>query len=218
MIPHVLHHIWVGPKPLPVDLIEPWAEMHPEWELRLWREADIRAFRLRNAGVFERYLLAGLWHGAANVARVEIVERLGGVYVDMDTVPLRRLDSGPFMGAEVGLFCGRVQPRPEYPGLIGNAYIGAVPHHPVLRTAMRIIEANASNPTPPWIKTGVVPFSNAVATWQKRGRDDIYVAPTHVFYPHDKHGDPAPPGLGDTYARHLWGSTIKTAWKYGDPV
>lgn len=217
MIPHVLHHIWLGPTPLPSELIEPWHALHPTWEHRLWREADIRAFGLRNVQLFERYHARGVWHGAANVARVEILERLGGVYVDMDTVPLRRLDPGPFMKPSVGLFCGRVQPREDYPGLVGNAYIGAIPHHPVLRTAMRLIASRDAD-NPPWIKSGVVPFSRAVESWQRRGRDDIYVAPTHVFYPEDKHGDPAPTGRGATYARHLWGSTIRSPWHYGDPT
>ena len=215
MIAHVLHHIWVGPNSDPIDLIRAWREMHPGWELRLWREADIRAFGLRNGDAFEAYLELRLWHGAANVARVEIVERLGGVYVDMDTIPLRPFDGGTFM--RHGLFAGYVQPRPEYPGLIGNAYIGAVPGHPVLRTAMRMI-ANRRRLRPPWINTGVVVFTRAVEASLRRGVDDIYIAPVHVFFPHDKIGIPAPPGRGLTYARHLWGSTKKSPWRYGRPV
>jgi len=92
-----------------------------------------------------------------------------------------------------------------------------VPHHPVLRRAMRMI-ARRDGMTPPWIKTGVLVFSNAVKATLARGRDDIYIAPTHVFYPHDKYGILAPSGRGLTYAQHFWGSTKLSGWNYGDPV
>lgn len=212
MIPHVLHHVWVGPKPVPWELVTPWRDFHPGWEFRLWQEPDLHW--LRHQAAFDAYIRAGTWHGAANIARIEILEREGGVYVDMDTVPLRPLGAHHL---RAGLFAGYVQPRPEYPELIGNAYIGAIPHHPVLRTASRLIAARRRL-DPPWIETGVLPFSRAVHSWQRRGRADIYVAPTHVFYPVDKHGHEAPAGRGLTYARHLWGSTIRSEWHYGDPT
>lgn len=215
MIPRILHYIWVGSKPLPTELIDNWREMHPNWAHQVWREDDIRALGLRNADAFEAYLRMGVWHGAANVARVEIVERVGGVYVDADTVPLRPFDRGSFMRA--GLFAGYVQPRPEYPGLIGNAYIGAVPGHPALRIASRLI-AKRDDLMPPWIKTGVLVFTRAVQKAQANGIEDIHIAPPHVFFPHDKHGNPAPAGKGATYARHLWGSTKAVPWNYGDPI
>ena len=217
MIPRTLHHVWVGPKPVPFPLVEAWRAMHPNWEHRLWRERDIRAFGLRNANAFAKYMRLGLWHGAVNVARIEILNREGGVYVDMDTVPMRPFGNAVFMRSKIGLFAGYVQPRPEYPGLIGNAYIGAVPGHPVLRIAMDTI-ARCKRLTPPYVQTGVLPFSNAVKASQALGRDDIYIAPTHVFYPVDKDGIAAPEGKGRIYARHFWGSTVSTPWNYGDPV
>lgn len=215
MIPRAFHQIWLGPRPVPVELIEPWKAMHPRWEHTLWRETDIRVFGLHNRRAFEEYLRLGLWHGAANVARIEILDRLGGVYVDVDTVPLRAFDKGVFMRA--GLFAGYANPRPEYPGLISNTYVGAEAGHPVLGTVTRLIRAQ-KRLVPPWKTTGVLLLTRAIHTWQRRGRADIYLAPPHVFFPEDKYGNPAEPGFGATYSRHLWGSSDASTWTYGEAV
>jgi len=211
MIPRILHHIWLGPLPVPMEMIQPWRDLHPRWEHRLWREADIRALGLSNESAFERYLRGRRWHGAANVARYEILYREGGVYVDVDTVPLGSLKNAPFMRRPVTLWAAYVQPRPQYPGLIGNAYIGAEPRHPVLRAAMDLI---ASDPhlVPPWVHSGVVAFTKAVAAVGPRA--DIRILPTKTFFPHDRFGRPAPEARATTYARHLWGSTRGSGWTY----
>lgn len=211
MIPHTLHHIWVGPAPVPQSLIEPWYEMHPDWEHQLWTEDTLRQFGLQNQVAFDSYLKGQRWHGAANVARYEVVNAFGGVYVDTDTVPLRRLDRGPFMREGVDLFAGLVQPREARPGLIGNAYIGAVPAHPILQDAIERI-GRLKRLVPPYKTTGVYLFTDVV---EAHGEDPaVRIMPTHTFFPHDKVGEPAPAGRGATYAEHLWGSTRVSSWEY----
>lgn len=211
MIPRILHAIWVGPAPVPASLLQAWQDMHPEWEFYLWREDDLRQLPLQNLAAFDRYLTGKRWHGAANVARYEVLDVFGGVYVDADTVPLRAFHRGPFMRDEVELFAGYVQPRPERPGLIGNAYIGAVPGHPILRDCIRTI-GKLDRLVPPYKTSGVYLFTDAV---ERHGADPaVRIMPTHTFFPHDKLGVPAPAGKGATYAEHMWGSTRVSSWQY----
>jgi mannosyltransferase OCH1-like enzyme len=211
MIPRLLHHIWVGPEPVPTSLIEPWLEMHPGWDHVLWREDELRSFGLVNQRAFEAYLKGRRWHGAANVARYEVLARLGGVYVDMDTRPLRPFDKGPFMRDDVELFAGYVQPREARPGLIGNAYIGAITEHPILVDAIARI-GKLAHLVPPFKTTGVYLFTDVV---EAHGDDEhVRIMPTHTLFPHDKVGAEAPKGRGATYAEHLWGSTRVSPWKY----
>lgn len=208
-IPKRLHAIWVGPKPLPASLLKAWEAMHPAWDLHLWREAELEQLPLVNRAAFDAYLTGGRWHGAANVARYEVLHQLGGVYIDVDTVPLRPFDRGPFMRAD--LFAGYVQPRPERPGLIGNAYIGAVPEHPILADCIASI-SRLERLVPPYKRTGVYLFTEAV---ERHGADDaVRIMPTHTFFPHDKVGEAAPRGRGVSYAEHLWGSTRVSEWEY----
>ncbi len=205
-----MHFIWVGPNTLPASLIGAWRDMHPSWEVHVWREPELAALGLVNQRAFDAYLTGKRWHGAANVARYEIVHRWGGVYIDVDTVPLRPFDRGPFMKPGVSLFAGYVQPRTGRPGLIGNAYIGAEPEHPVLAECISRI-GKLTHLVPPYRQTGVYLFTDAV---EAVADESVRIMPTHTFFPHDKVGADAPGGRGASYAEHLWGSTRVSEWEY----
>jgi len=84
VIPKRLHHIWVGPRALPTEWVTAWAAMHPGWTTKVWREADLAALPMKNRALFKRQMAAECWHGAADVARLEILYQQGGVYTDVD--------------------------------------------------------------------------------------------------------------------------------------
>jgi prepilin-type processing-associated H-X9-DG protein len=83
-IPQVIHIIWLGTKP-PPSCVSSWeehfAERYPEWRVKVWRDKDIEHFKLKNQVQFEA---AKYFAGKADIARLEIVEREGGVYIDAD--------------------------------------------------------------------------------------------------------------------------------------
>src|SRR5262245_53320466 len=81
VIPRVLHQIWLGEEPFPYERErETWRRQHPSWKLELWTEADVPgdlelrevANRLRQPA--ER----------ADILRLELLHRHGGVYLDAD--------------------------------------------------------------------------------------------------------------------------------------
>jgi hypothetical protein len=50
--------------------------MNPEFEYLMWGQPDIAEFGLRNAALFDRFISEGIFDGAADVARAEILYRL----------------------------------------------------------------------------------------------------------------------------------------------
>jgi hypothetical protein len=127
MIPRTFHHIWLGPDPLPKEhgpWIETWKQHHPDWEFRMWTEDNLPENPLRPE-VLER-LRAPVER--ADILRLEIVYRHGGVYLDTDLECLRPLDDVLEDREFVGV-CHK-------PGRITNTAIAAVPGHPLLKRAL----------------------------------------------------------------------------------
>lgn len=99
-VPRIIHWWWDGPAVPPkyVRYRERWAELHPDWNLMVW---DEEMFRLN----FEHHPAAGIyferdrwspraheWGWKTNIARLLILQRLGGLWVDADLEPLRAVD------------------------------------------------------------------------------------------------------------------------------
>lgn len=129
-IPRRIHRIWLG-GPQPDEFVrfeERWRALHPAWEVRTWGEDDLAW--LQHRAVFDA---AASWSAKANVARYEIVERHGGLYVDTDFEPHRAFDE---VVEGVALVLGRQEPH-----LYACGLFAAVPGHPVLRRAVADLPA-----------------------------------------------------------------------------
>ena len=131
MIPRTFHHIWLGPDPLPHEhgpWIKSWKRHHPDWEFRLWTEDDLPEDPIRPE-VLER-LRAPVER--ADILRLEILYRHGGVYVDTDVECLRPIDD--VLGDEDFVaVCLK-------PGRVTNTFIAAAAGHPLLERALRELE------------------------------------------------------------------------------
>jgi hypothetical protein len=128
VIPRVFHQIWVGPEPFPDEfrgLQATWTRNHPDWELRLWTEENLPAGLVRTEG----YELLRQPGERADILRLELLYRFGGVYVDVDFECLRSID--PLLDG-VSVFFGALDS-----GRISNAIIGSVPGHPYFERALR---------------------------------------------------------------------------------
>lgn len=191
MIPRVLHR--VVPAEVP-DRFEEfwcrWSDLHPDWELRTWRDPlDPADWEL---GWLHGKCTAGAQ--LAGLVRLEVIYRFGGVYVDMDVEPVRPfdelLDNECFIGTE-----GH--------GVLTDAVFGAVRHHPAIRACIDLLACGywSSNPS----DTGPL-----LTTRMLSGRDDVTVLPQAAFYPYrwdQPETDPQP----GTFAVHRWNHSWK-AW------
>ena len=97
-IPRAIHQIWLqGQQNIPAEFlsgVEAWRRHHADWQYTLWDESSIRRMLRESYAWFlpvysgYRYL-----HQRADAARYFILYRFGGVYADIDTEPVRALDS-----------------------------------------------------------------------------------------------------------------------------
>ena len=206
-IPALLHQIWVGPRPAPMPWIETWREINPEFEHRLWTEKDVDDLRLAHVRLYRDFMEAGLYDGAADVARVEILHRFGGVYADADSIALRPLVEALFMRAE--FFAPRepvdIGDPLSHGELISNAFMGSVPGHPVLTDYLhRLSGVRARRPM--WCTTGPGALTRSLAGW---GSPRVRRLPAWTFFTTSIAG--ARVRGGDPYAQHLW-STTSERW------
>lgn len=144
-IPKILHQIWVGP-PMPDHLQkyrEMWQETHPDWDLKLWGEEDLDW--LEHQDLFDDWEThaprnRGQWQ--ANIARLEILYKYGGVYADSDMQPLRSIN--PLMEkVNRGAFCvwQRELGHPKGP-LLSNAFCGSYAGHSTIRSLLDRLRHN----------------------------------------------------------------------------
>jgi mannosyltransferase OCH1-like enzyme len=120
LIPRIFHQIWVGPEPLPDEYAaygRTWLQHHPGWELKVWTEDNLPE-GLRTE-VYERLRAPA---ERANILRLELLQREGGVYVDTDFEALRSIE--PLIeNAELFITLAK-------PGRVNNALMGSVRDHP----------------------------------------------------------------------------------------
>jgi glycosyl transferase-like sugar-binding protein len=210
-IPRRLHQIWLGPKPIPDVWRARWVEAHPGWQHRLWREADIEAIlpdRLRPA--WDHYMATKRWHGGADVGRVAILLAEGGVYVDIDSDPLRSFEGAPFMAAT--FFAGVTDGTAEKPRYIPNGVIGSEAGHPILEMyADRISTSQSLEPV--WRTIGA-PMLTAVVS-ANLDAPGLALMPSRTFYPEGMRGERAP-GDEPIYTRHYWAGTHHLYEHQGD--
>lgn len=199
-VPHLLHHIWLGPRTVPTEWATAWAGMHPTWTSKIWREADLAELPMHNRALYERLLREECWPGAADVARLEILYTHGGVYVDIDSRPLRSLSGAPFMGADV--FAG-YEPVPSMPGRVANGTIGAKPGADPIMTAIRLVgEMTVTEPA--WDTIGAPALTAALLVHHRCC--DVKIEPESTFYRFDAKGRPVRP-RSVSYSEHFWATT-----------
>lgn len=90
-IPKIIHQIWLG-SPLPKQYKKyqkSWRHHHPDWEYKLWTDADVEAFQLHNKKLFDE---AKNYGEKSDIFRYEILHRYGGVYIDTDIECLKPFD------------------------------------------------------------------------------------------------------------------------------
>jgi inositol phosphorylceramide mannosyltransferase catalytic subunit len=103
---------------------ESWLRFHSGWELRFWTEETLPD-DLRRREVYQRLRVPA---ERADILRLEVLWRYGGVYVDVDFECLRPLE--PLLeGVD---FCTAY----KKPGQVNNAFIASTAGHPILDRAL----------------------------------------------------------------------------------
>jgi hypothetical protein len=136
-IPKVIHQIWLG-SPLPRKLAryrETWQRPHPQWEFKLWTDDEVARLDFPSRSLFDA---ANCWGQKSDLLRMEILNRDGGVYVDLDYECYQPIDElvarYDFFSTLKYLYTAHLGwPAVwQQPIVVCNSLIGARPGHPVL--------------------------------------------------------------------------------------
>lgn len=214
-IPRVFHFIWLGPNILPIShrvYTMSWKRFHPDWQSILWTDGDlidasyrvifdeVRSVNELTMLNISAYQGAQTWAGRSNIARIEILHQLGGIYLDTDFLCHKPIDiliqSSDFFA---------VTQDDEF---INNAIFGAVPGHPFLSNMISSLQ-HVSDTTHHCFEIATGPH---LFTEMLKGIEGINILPRHLFYPISYKGQYSQRDY-ESYATHMWAySWEKRAW------
>jgi inositol phosphorylceramide mannosyltransferase catalytic subunit len=210
-IPKVIHRIWVGGKPPPpeyYDYWRSWGNFHPKWQRRTWDDAAL-------AKEWPRNLALQRANGPAeksDMARLLILQRFGGLYVDTDFECLHCFDE--ILGA-ASVLIGDMQE-----GIACNGFMASVPGHKLMEELVTRASANMIARNGGILhKAGPEMLKSVLAPWRNYWRKDLFVGEKRIATALADSGvvilepwvlfpylwtQPRPKNYGDAWAAHHW--------------
>jgi|GEM_PF-7035876 len=177
MIPKIIHTCLMGGwklSPLGERCVESWRRVLPDWEIKVWNDANVPASDWCREAIAQTPVNASHW------AQWRALFDFGGVFLDNDVEMVRPFD----LDHEV--FVG-FQRADTMECCVNNAVVGAVPGHPfVRRVLMRIEETNPGGwplVTGPGILTDLLVERGLVGLNVEQRVGDIMVYDKERFYP-----------------------------------
>ena len=190
-IPKIIHQIWVGPNLPPAYCVEFQTKikaLHPDWEYHLWNEAELEELKLDNWDLVER---SPNWAEKSDIIRCDLLDRFGGVYMDVDIDVLHSLNE---LHEKYSFYAGL-----EHPHKIattnnrvwsGISIMASCPGHPIMKNWKRRIrnswdevDLRFSSPVERVINHTYFNFTHAVMQEiDQPGYIDI-IFPATYFYP-----------------------------------
>ena len=206
-IPNVIHFIWVGPSNFPIESLENirmWKKHNPDANFKFWtdrpRIAPISGMEIHYVKDFIFAKLGKLfdesenWAEKADILRLEILEKEGGIYVDHDADCLHSFAS---LQKSYDFFAALEPPHDpigELAVTIGIGIIGSAPHHPFIQKSIDLLQKR-------WVGVTALfddrdPLSKAtrvmhrtylpltlVAQNEINNHESSIIFPAHYFYP-----------------------------------
>lgn len=190
IIPKTIHYCWFGgPKPeLVLRCIESWRKHCPDFVIKEWNEQNVDI----NAHEFTRRMYAEKHYAfVADLVRLLVLEREGGIYLDTDMLLVQPIDTLLFCE----IFLGE-----EEDGIISAGALGTIPNHPYIRECLKYYDTHYDERvTIPRILTDVYN--------KYQYKDSIKVYASTAFYPFNQEHISLYKGQSlqsETFGVHLW--------------
>jgi mannosyltransferase OCH1-like enzyme len=207
-IPLIIHQVWLGKEPFPFEEArQSILKHHPDWEYRLWTDADVESFGLVNKKLFDA---AKNYGERADIFRYEILERYGGVYLDADMHCVKPLD---ILHHCYEFYTGILNSGTVE---LGIGIIGTRPGHPIIKLCVSAMTDIGSKRNPMDIigRTGPWHFTKCFISLAYEEDDSIIALPVSFFYPipnvlktYRTFAEAAPWVRPETFTVHYWGCT-----------
>lgn len=199
VIPKKLHIVWVGDESKrPDNCINTWRTHNPDWDIKVWGNADLANNAWRNARHMQ-----DMWKhelcGVADLMRYEILYEHGGFAVDADSVCVKPLPDWLLEADEFTCW----ESEHERLGLLAIGYLAAQKASPFIGQIIEDIYADKTVvDRPAWQSTGPARLTEI---WQ-RFKYGLTIYPSHYFIPRHFVGAEYK-GTGHVFAKQFWGST-----------
>lgn len=103
MIPKKIHYCWFGRSEIPIQCqkwMESWKKYCPDYEIIRWDENN---YDVTKNPYMEKAYRAGMWAYASDYARLDILYREGGIFLDTDVELVKNIDDLLYQPAFAGI-------------------------------------------------------------------------------------------------------------------
>jgi mannosyltransferase OCH1-like enzyme len=211
LIPRIIHYVWLGNKPMHPLMIQwrkDWQKLHPGWEIKVWAEGPIIGELVDGSHVLKSHfphMLERCCHLSqrSNIWRYELIEQLGGLYLDPDFEPVKCIepiikDMPAFAGQALTSYTEAGTRRTKIE--VGCSLIGSVPHHPWAQDLRDSLENRDSSVSR---SLGFGYFTEITSR-----HPEVHLFEPDTFYStkYDDQGRYKPAIPSSSYAVHRWSS------------
>jgi predicted nuclease with TOPRIM domain len=198
-IPKIIHQLWIGPYPMPSNLMKTWKNKNPDYEYILWNESEIkkRGFQFK---CYKKIFNMKEICGKADIMRWEILCKYGGIFIDADSICIEPLDDSIINNTAFASY----ENEKNRGTLVANGTMGFIPNHPLCIDAIKNILTNNIN-NKAWITVGPGLLTKLIESGKY---SDIKIYPSYYFIPIHYEGLTYL-GHRKVYAHQEWGSTRK---------
>lgn len=189
MIPKKIHYVWVGGKELPEmakRCLNSWKEKLPDFEIVRWDETNSPMTHPFVKAMHDKKM----WAFVSDYIRFYVLEKEGGVYLDMDTLVLKYFDTELMQGTFLGY-------TPD--GFIGCGVIGAMAHDSFIQNILAYYDSESKvltqEETSPHIVTKI---------FKETHPNHVRIYDASYFNPCEDGEKRTPEKLKNAYADNLW--------------
>lgn len=197
-VPKIIHQLWIGEKPIPINALNSVKNMNPDYEYMFWNEDKLSTLNIPKKYKQKINLMEEL-NGKADMYRWLILEKYGGVFLDADMVSIEPLDDFLLNNS---FFCWENEMM--RPNLCATSIMGLTPNHIIANEAINFILNNRIT-SPAWKSVGPELLSRIYFSLEDKSV--VKVFPSYYFLP-DHHTGYKYLGHGKVYMTHEWGSTF----------
>jgi len=203
-IPKIIHQIWLGRKPRPVELMESCKKMHQDYTYKLWNDENIE--QLLPMWIYKSHhkeYAKSAPMRAADILRYQALYFYGGIYIDADSKCIQPMT--PIIENMKGKECfAGYEHEALRPGLIANGVIGCTQYSiTMLMMLHRMQYARWDKPT--WAAVGPLLLTETYQMYNI----SLAILPSATFYPYhneDKIDEKESKAI-NSYTVQYWGST-----------
>lgn len=205
-IPKIIHQIWIGPKKMPIDLMNSWKEKNPTFEHRIWTDNPTgdqlpipgNLVNQRKIDQIEEFA------GKADIIRYELLKRFGGFYADADSRALKPLEDYFFERDSFAVF----ENETVRGNLVANGYIGATKNNELMTMLVNGISkkkvSQKETGLMAWQTVGPLYFTETI---MQHSYSKIDIFPSWIFIPKHYTGATTLPSDETPICEQYWGST-----------